>query len=182
MNALFERYQSLVLRAASKAVGPTLRGREEPEDLAQTAFREAIHDLGTFVGTSGDSFRAWLRRIVENKARERARYWRAAKRDAGPGGRDEPGRTTTAARVPAGDRSVTGSVASKEERRLVRRAVESLPDRWRRVVEYAHYDGLSHAEIARRMGLPSEDAARMLLRRAESALASKLPDGLRPGR
>jgi RNA polymerase sigma-70 factor (ECF subfamily) len=183
MNALFARHRDLVRRAAARAMGPALRGREEPEDLAQTAFRDAILEFDQFEGTKEGSFRLWLRRIVENKARDRARYWRAGKRGAAlaPGGRAEgqPGETTEPG-TPALDPSVTELLAVAERKPLVRGAVESLPERWRRAIEYAYYDGLSFREAAKRLGLPSEDAARMLLRRAERALKAKLPPGVDP--
>lgn len=45
------------------------------------------------------------------------------------------------------------SMAS-ERRRFVRRALESLPDEQRRVIELAYFSGLSHAAIAAVLGQP----------------------------
>lgn len=120
---------------------------------------------------------------MENKARDRARYWKAAKRGAAPapgGAADGRPGETTGAGTPALDPSVTSRLVAAEGKRLVRSAVESLPERWRRAIEYAYFDGHSFREAAKRLGLPSEDAARMLLRRAERALKAKLPPGVGP--
>lgn len=183
MDALFRRYQETVRVAAERAVGPLLRAREEPEDLAQTAFREAIRDFDRFDYRREGAFKLWLNRIVENKARDRAEYWKAAKRAAS---RERPiempkrmGETTAIA-IPAPDPSVTQYVVTEERGRLVRRAIEGLPERWRRVIECAYDESLSYRDIAARMRLPSEDAARMLLRRAEQELRRKLPRGVVP--
>ena len=178
-DALFWRYLKTAVKAAERALGPSLRRREDPEDLALSGIREAVRDFSRFDYRGEDSFRLWICRIVENKARDRAEYWNAGKREAS---RERPIDGLRESRseigIPSRDASVTQYVVVGEREELMRRAIESLSRRYREVIRYAHYEGISHKEIAARMRLPSEDAARMLLRRAEEAVRLRLPPGI----
>jgi RNA polymerase sigma-70 factor (ECF subfamily) len=58
-NRLVERYQRLAYNVAYRTLGRT----EEATDATQDAFLSAFRGIGGF---RGDSFRAWLLRIVVN--------------------------------------------------------------------------------------------------------------------
>lgn len=58
---LVERYRDLIVRVATRIVGPT-----EAEDVTQDVFLRAFHRLGQFRGQA--PFRAWLLRIAHNAA------------------------------------------------------------------------------------------------------------------
>lgn len=58
---LVERYRDLIVRVATRIVGPT-----EAEDVTQDVFLRAFHRLGQFRGQA--PFRAWLLRIAHNSA------------------------------------------------------------------------------------------------------------------
>jgi len=72
---------------------------------------------------------------------------------------------------PAG--SVADDVATAESARLVRRAVEALPDDQRRAVELAYFGGLTHREVAAAEGIP-EGTAKSRLRLAHAKLTTLL--------
>ncbi|MFG0318435.1 MAG: RNA polymerase sigma factor, partial [Planctomycetota bacterium JB042] len=65
---------------------------------------------------------------------------------------------------------------ANEELRRVARAFEELPPRDRDALRLARVEGLSHREIADRLGV-NEGASRMLLSRAAARLARLLARG-----
>ena len=82
---LVARHQDVVVRVASRIVGP-----DESEDVAQDAFLRAFHRIDRFRGEG--SFRAWLLQIARNSALDAlsARRRRASSEDVfgrPPGGR-----------------------------------------------------------------------------------------------
>ena len=59
----------------------------------------------------------------------------------------------------------------REEVERLRAALSKLPENYRQVIHLAHVDGLSHREIAERLGI-SEANSRVLLSRALARLAT----------
>src|SRR5438045_4511048 len=88
--------------------------------------------------------RPWLARVARNEARDQRRAERRRR------AREEE--------VAAGDDVVTTPeqlVGSLEIHRAVAEAVSALAEPYRQTVVLRHYDGLSAAEIARRLGVPA---------------------------
>ncbi|MBK9383950.1 MAG: sigma-70 family RNA polymerase sigma factor [Planctomycetes bacterium] len=162
-------------------LGPQLRARVDTQDLAQSSLAEAFRDLGGFEWRGRESFRRWLRRIVENKIRQKAIFFRRRKRDAG---RELRAHEDSAARAPA-DFGIEPKTPShildrRDELAAVERAMERLPQEYREVVRMARLEHLPYREIGERMGGRSEDAVRKLLMRALLKL-TQLVDGERGG-
>ncbi len=74
LNQLFQRYHQLLLAAARKGIGPKLRLKEEPDDLAQTTFREATRDIVNYEYRGESSLIRWLMQILQNKIRDKAEF------------------------------------------------------------------------------------------------------------
>ena len=171
LNDLFERYYDLLVDVARRRLGPRLRSKEEADDLAQTTFREATRDFDRYSYRGDGSLLRWLVHILNNKIRDRAEFYSAGKRDMnrergmesenGEGVRVEP---------PSPDISVTRQVAREEEFAILRKGLERLSDEHRAAITLVFFQGLSLREAGERMGGRSEDAVRMLLRRAEARL------------
>lgn len=171
LNSLFERYYDLLVDVARRRLGPRLRSKEEADDLAQTTFREATRDFGQYRYRGDGSLLRWLIHILNNKIRDRAEFYSAGKRDmsrergidAGPEGepRIEP---------PSPDISVTRQVAREEEFAILRKGLERLSPEHRAAITLVFFQGMTLREAGERMGGRSEDAVRMLLRRAEARL------------
>ena len=175
LNQLFAAHHDLMVELARRKIGPKLRQKEEADDLAQTTFREATRDFGQYQYRGEGSFLRWLVQILQNKIRDKAEYYGASKRDSTRERSSEDiarGRSDDALRYdpPSGDLSVTQAIARDEEFKILSGALESLSPDHRKAIALVFFQGLSLREAGEQLGSRSEDAVRMLLRRAESHL------------
>ncbi len=173
LDALFRRYYGLLVDVARRRLGPRLRQKEEADDLAQTTFREATRDFANYRYRGDGSLLRWLIQILNNKIRDRAEFYAAGKRDISKERAIEGGdREEGAARYepPSEDLSVTRQVAREEEFAILRQALEHLSPEHRTAITLVFFQGLSLREAGERMDGRTEDAVRMLLRRAEARL------------
>ncbi len=174
LNQLFSAYYDMMLELARKRLGAKLRQREEADDLAQTTFREATRDFHAYVYRGEGSLLRWLVRILQNKIRDRAEFYGARKRDISrEHSLDEGARGDDAPRMPepaASGMSVTRTVERSEEDRILREALSRLSDEHRQAITLVFFEGRQLKEAGQLMGGRSEDAVRMLLRRAEKNL------------
>jgi len=174
LNELFTRYYGVMVQLARKRIGGRLGQKEDADDLAQTTFREATRDFGQYEYRGEGSFLRWLAQILQNKIRDKAEFYSASKRDIGrerPAGelRREP-EDVQQYDPPSRDLSVTQILAREEEFKILREALEDLSPDHRRAITLVFFQGLSLREAGDSMEGRSEDAVRMLLRRAESHL------------
>jgi RNA polymerase sigma-70 factor (ECF subfamily) len=174
LNELFARHHGMMVALARRKIGPRLRQKEEADDLAQTTFREATRDFGQYEYRGEDSFLRWLVRILQNKIRDKAEYYGATKRDATreQSGEKRMGDTDDLLRNdPASDElTAMQKLAREEEFQILRDALEELSKDHRRAITLVFFEGLSLREAGALMDGRSEDAVRMLLRRAEDRL------------
>lgn len=139
-----------------------VRDGSEADDAVQQALLQAFAGLSRWSGTA--PFSSWLARIAVNEARLRLRRSRrlqaAADQLARHGGpRPDPEQ----------------EAAGREEVARVTAALPRLPARLREVLQLASLADLSHADVARRLGL-SEGAVKVRLHRAREALRGMLPE------
>lgn len=148
LRQIYERRLDELRRVAAAIV----RDRELAADVVQDAFVRAVRSRHTF---SGDGpLEAWVWRIVVNTARDtRAGVWDEIADD-----------------VPA-----AASDPDAWERRLVRAAVERLPERQRLVLFLRVYADLDYGSIARVVGI-SEGTVGATLNAAHSNLRQALAE------
>ncbi|MCZ6597734.1 MAG: sigma-70 family RNA polymerase sigma factor [Planctomycetota bacterium] len=176
LNELFKRYHGFMVEVARKRLGARLKLKEEADDLAQTTFREATRDFGRYEYRGEGSLLRWLLQILHNKIRDKAEYYAAGKRDVTRERRIDDSRTSDspglAARrePPSEELTVTRQVQRSEEFAILREALEDLSPDHRTAITLVFFQGLSLRKAGERMGGRSEDAVRMLLRRAEKRL------------
>ena len=179
LNDLFARYHRLMVEIARRKLGSRLRLKEEPDDLAQTTFREATRDFGSYRYRGEGSLVRWLVQILQNKIRDRAEFYGATKRDlarerameAQPAGEPESMPTHE---PESQDLSVTMQVQRDENYEHLRKALAELTPEHRRAIALVFFQGLQLREAGEAMGGKSEDAVRMMLRRAEGRLGEIL--------
>jgi RNA polymerase sigma factor (sigma-70 family) len=119
----------------------------------------------------------WLVQILKNKIRDKAEFYNATKRDQGRErsmevGTDGDDRATLD--FPSKDLSVTQMVSREENVGILQTALEDLSDEHRKAITLVFFEGLSLREAGERLGGRTEDAVRMMLRRAEAKLGERL--------
>ena len=171
LDRLYERCAPRLLSYIRLTLGCSLRERLESRDILQATLLKSFQHLDEFRGTDGQSLMAWLARIADREIVDRADYHQRQRRDARRLSIDD--HPDLAARV----RSVLSQVIFEEQADAqasqLEAALESLSDAHRQIILLRKFEELSFAEIASRLG-KSEDACRMLLARAMTALTSKL--------
>jgi RNA polymerase sigma-70 factor, ECF subfamily len=179
LNELFARYHQTMVEMARRRLGPRLRQKEDPDDLAQTTFREATRDFANYQYRGEGSLLRWLVQILQNKIRDKAEFYSAGKRDLsrergmeGAPSREEE--SVSLVEPPSDDLSVTRQVQRGENYELLRKALQELSDEHRQAITLVFFQGLSLRAAGQRMEGRSEDAVRMMLRRAEDRLGELL--------
>ena len=179
LNELFARYHRLMIEIARRKLGTRLRLKEEPDDLAQTTFREATRDFGNYQYRGEGSLVRWLVQILQNKIRDRAEFYGATKRDLSrerameaPPSKDLESMPTL--EPESRDLSVTMQVQRDENYEHLRRALDELTPEHRQAIALVFFQGLQLRDAGQAMGGRSEDAVRMMLRRAEDRLGEIL--------
>ncbi|MFQ5527233.1 MAG: RNA polymerase sigma factor [Thermoanaerobaculia bacterium] len=140
---LFDLHSSVILGVLVRM----LRRRETAEEVLQETFLQAWENADRFDGRRA-SVRGWLLVMARSRAIDRLRASRA--RAAREELRAKEDATVMAEREPAAD---TGLLAKERGRALVS-ALGGLPDEQRRCIELAFFEGLTHAELARRLDQP----------------------------
>ena len=176
LGQALESCRAYLLKIAEHDIDPTLRPKGGASDLVQQTFLEAQRDFGRFTGGSEEERLAWLRQLLRNNLANFARDFRQTgkRRIDREVALDTPDSTGgPAGQVPADATSPSGHAAAGERAELVRRAVDRLPEDYRRVLTLRYHEGRSFEEIARLMGR-SPNAARKLWARAVEALEAEL--------
>ncbi|NQV33988.1 MAG: sigma-70 family RNA polymerase sigma factor [Phycisphaeraceae bacterium] len=174
LNQLCSVYGERVRRIIRLRIDQKLRPKLDSVDVVQDAFILALGGLKDFTYRNEGDFLRWLTRIAENRFRDILDNFYADKRDLH---KEMPfrkgGRSTEGGFVGAAEpiRTTTPSVIMRKKEALDRleKALDQLKPEYKEVVVLKRIEGLSHAEIAERLG-KNAGAVRMLLARAMAAL------------
>ncbi len=155
MGQLYLRHIDIACRVAARYLGHG----DEIDDAVQTAFMQCFRRAHQ---QRGDSVRGWIIATVVNACRMRIREDSRRRRRE-----DE---VANAAAIASEDR---GGDDAHELARVVGRAVDALPERFRLPVWLLYREGLSCAEIATALSLP-ESTARSRVQRGFELLRQSL--------
>jgi RNA polymerase sigma-70 factor (ECF subfamily) len=169
LDALFGRCAPRLLALIRLRMGPSLRARLESRDILQATLLKSFQQISTLRSAETVALMAWLARIAENEIRDQADRAGRQRRDVE---REAPVNEEVAA-IAADLPSALTRVILDERAARLEEALESLSADHREVILLRKFEELSFAEIASRMGR-SEDACRMLLARAMTALTLTL--------
>jgi RNA polymerase sigma-70 factor (ECF subfamily) len=138
LATLYDRFGGAVYSLALRVTGD----RGAAEEISVDAFMQVWQQAGRFNADQG-SLQSWLFTIARSRAIDRVRSAKAMKR--------------TQAEDMTADQHVerpdeTAELA--ERRELVRNAMAGLTPAQRVALELAYFEGLSHAQIAERLGEP----------------------------
>jgi RNA polymerase sigma-70 factor (ECF subfamily) len=164
LDALFARHRGRLLAWLGLALPAQLARRVPAEDLVQETLLEASRKLDHFEPRGPSSFYAWLVGIARHKLSEAQRAESAEKRSgAAPLERDPTGTAT----------SPTQAAVRADRAEHVRAAIARLPAPQAEALQLRYLEGLSTAEVARRLER-SEMAVKALVTRAFAELTAQL--------
>ena len=170
LNRLYERCAGRLLALIRLRLGKDLRSRLESRDILQATLLKSLEHLNDLNGNETRSLMAWLARIAEHEIRDCADFHHRQRRDAA-----RESALDDAAPLPALTRSALSRVILNEQAAQLETALESLSETHREVIVLRKFEELSFAEIATRLG-KSEDACRILLARAMTALTLRMSE------
>ncbi len=161
-GTLVERYQNVVCAIAYSRLGNS----ENAQDVAQEAFLVSLENLSTL--RSGAKFGPWLRKITHrlcNRWQRSETYRRSLNERL-----RQPGQS---ARL----RAPLDEMDARENGAILRNAVERLPQSLREALVVHYFEGQSHEEAARSLGI-SCAALKKRLARAKSRIRGHLTSEL----
>jgi RNA polymerase sigma-70 factor (ECF subfamily) len=172
LNQLYSIYGERVRRIIRIRLDKKLRPKLDSIDIVQDALILALEGLENFTYKNEGDFLRWLSTIAENKLHDIVDKFHTDKRDVhkeipfkiegrdGSVGAAGPMRTTTPSVI----------ASRKEALDKLEQALDKLKPEYKQVIVLKKIEGLSHAEIAGRLG-KNPGAVRMLLARAMAALS-----------
>src|SRR5262245_2294576 len=170
LNHLYERCAGRLLAFIRLRLGRELRSRLESRDILQATLLKSLQHVGELKGEETRSVMAWLARIAEHEIRDCADFHHRQRRDAAREMVLEDD-----APLPGLTRSALSRVILDEQAKRLEEALETLSPAHREIILLRKFEELSFAEIAQRLG-KTDDACRMLLARAMTALTVKMSE------
>jgi RNA polymerase sigma-70 factor (ECF subfamily) len=175
LGQVLESCRGYLLLIAQQELDAALQAKGGASDLVQQTFLEAQRDFSGFHGTTHAALLAWMRRLLLNNL---ANFRRDFQRDKRQVGREIALATGDSSVRSAGDldaQAPTPSVElmNAEQTAALERAVASLPEDYRRVIQLRYRDERSFEAIADLMER-SENAVRKLWSRAIERLQQQL--------
>jgi RNA polymerase sigma-70 factor (ECF subfamily) len=183
LGQLLQTYRRYLAFLAGLEIGRRLQGKVDPSDVVQEAFLGAHRDFAGFRGTTEKEFTAWLRQVLASVLANLVRHYQGTQRRDVRLERqlvldlEESAQALDRALIDAGA-SPSQQAASREQAVLLANALARLPDEQRQLLVLRHLEGLTFAEVARRLGR-SPDSVKKQWPRALAALRRAL-GGERP--
>ncbi len=172
-------------RFVRRRMGPELASRESASDIVQSTCRELLRGASSFEDRGEASFQRWVQSAAEHKLQNRARHWRAQRRQGGSASIDANAERDDEAQHAAFEPSAPSSARPsqeallREETERLARAFRALPEEYRSVLVRSQIDGASATELARELGR-SPEAVRKLVARALARLSAELEPPVAP--
>ncbi len=175
VDELLARYLPALRAFVRLRSGGLVRDKESVSDLVQSTCRDILGHLDRFRYTGESEFKHWLFKTAARKIADKHRFYTRDRRDAarevtGNAG-DSPGRDES--ELMACYRSLatpSRAAAAREEMDGMERAFDQLPQADRDLILQVRLVGLSHADLAAKLG-KTEVAVRKQLSRALARLS-----------
>jgi RNA polymerase sigma-70 factor (ECF subfamily) len=183
LGELMELFRTYLVAIANEELATDVRPKAAASDIVQDTLLEACCLFDRFHGNRGEELRAWLRAILRNKLTDlHDRYLAQKRRVDRECSLDESGKYGALRHVLAVDSSTPSAQAVQNEQ-LDRLAqfLARMPEVDRQVILWRNEEGVSFAEIGRRLGR-SEDAARMAFGRIIERLQNLMDNNHEPQR
>ena len=141
LGRIYDRYRVILFGVLLRI----LNNRAEAEDVLQEVFLQVWRRAADFDETRGRPF-TWLVTLARSRGIDRLRTLASRERVAQAGAKE-------AAEEEQFSDAATDAVKS-EERGVVNKALDQLPEEQKRLLMLAYFDGLTQSEIARQLGAP----------------------------
>lgn len=174
VDRLFKRCYPVIRRLAHGRLPDRMRGEMETPDLVQITFLRAWRGLEKFKPRWEDAWLVYLRRILFNYLRDEVRHARRL-----PGQQVLPEDDAPAA-IESPAPSPLDEAELRETFSAYRAALERLSESERHAVILRLEQGERFERIAALLGLPSSDAARMLVKRSIGKIADMVDPPAKP--
>lgn len=143
---LMEKYQ----RALYYHIVKMVKEKEQVEDLVQEAFMKAFDNLPSY--STNYAFSTWLYRIATNHTIDYLR-----KKKLQTSSIDEPVRSREGdmkIQLPDNNYETDRGIIRKQRKKMIRTAIDDLPEKYRQVIEMRHMEEKSYQEISELLDLP----------------------------
>lgn len=144
LETLYTRYSRPVFSLALRVLG----NNNDAEEVTQDVFERVWRHAPTFDATRG-RFGTWLLSMTHHVAIDTIRKRQRRPQTVGGEAAEHATRVMADVRVDVADSTLRGMQAEQ-----VRRALRSLPSSQQEAIELAYFGGLSHLEIAAKLGDP----------------------------
>jgi RNA polymerase sigma-70 factor (ECF subfamily) len=170
LGRLLLAYRPYLIATVHSQIRPDLQVKAGPSDVVQETFLEAQRDFATFRGQTPADLLAWLRRLLLNNLANLRRQYRGTEKrelkrelslEDNPGVKQNP--------AVLDELTPQRSALAREEADLVRQALDSLPENYRKVLVLRHQEDKSFVEVGQVLNVSAE-AARKLWSRAVERL------------
>jgi len=166
LESLLERHLDDLQSYVRKNMGPALAQRESCADLVQSICREVLQSHGRYQFQGEAAFRKWLLQVALHKLIDRRRFYRSRKRDqiAREADLSAAWQIEEIAKLARTLGSPSGEAMLREDIGRLGRALDQLGERDREVIRMIHIEGLTHADVAERIGCTeSQSRGRLFL-------------------
>jgi RNA polymerase sigma-70 factor (ECF subfamily) len=168
LGQALESCRLCLLRVAQQELNRDLLAKGGASDLVQETFLEAQQTFARFQGQSEEEMRSWLRRLLHHRAAKFGRRYRSTQKrrlaretSLGPSDSANPLDEVLHADTP----SPSMQLMANEQAQQLRKALERLPEDYRRVITLRYVEQCSFEEIGQRLQRTA-NAARLLWLRA----------------
>jgi RNA polymerase sigma-70 factor, ECF subfamily len=170
------RYQPWLKLLARLQIDTRFQGKFSDSDIVQQTLLEACRDLPQFRGQTEAELLAWLRQILAHVLAHEIRHYRGTQqRDLNREVSLEDALAQSSKRLgemlAMSGSSPSAQVMQHEQEVLLADVLSKLPEDFREVIILRNLEGLSHEQVAQRMGRTT-GAVRMLWVRALTQLRS----------
>jgi RNA polymerase sigma-70 factor (ECF subfamily) len=169
LGELLEQCRPYLLLIANSELDSDLCAKAGASDLVQESFLEAQRDIGRFQGTSIDELMGWLRQILLHNLADFARHYRetAARRLSQEKQLDGSEGVGLKQGLLASEPSPSKQAMANEQQLALARAVQRLPEEYRRALMLRHQEQYSFAQIGEALDRSAEAARKIWFRAVE---------------
>lgn len=182
-DQLFMRYYPRIKLAVRMQMLDKLRAQVEAEDVIQEIYMEVYKNFHKFQYSDPESFFKWVTTVVGWKIKDFDKYFfKTAKRQPhdlslqhSSAASDDTSSFDITDRVPSAQSTPSQIVMEREGYQMLEKALEKLPEKFRRVITYRQVMKLTAAETGELMEMQA-NAVNVLFHRAQQKLEKVLKD------